>query len=90
MPGLWFLVVQAMAGLSRAGEGEGWLEEARRLFIARDRFNFSLLWTCSDETTLMELARAAMALGSPDAPELLHRARDAGSHEATLVLNRQA
>lgn len=84
-----FLVVQAMAGLARAGEGEQWLEDARRLFAARDRFNFSLLWTCSDDVTLVELARAALAAHSPDAPDILKRARDAGSFEAQLLMSRQ-
>lgn len=57
-----FLVVQAMAGLARAGEGDHWLRDAMRLFTARDRFNFSLMWTCTDDVTALELARAARAI----------------------------
>lgn len=77
-----FLAVQAMAGLARADEGETWLREALRLFTARDRLNFALAFSCSDEATLLELARAALHIGSPVGPELLKRACDAGSFEA--------
>src|SRR4029453_3273319 len=46
-----FLMVQALAGLARAGDGPAPLAEARRLYEERDRFNFSILWTCDDPTT---------------------------------------
>lgn len=80
-----FLVVQALAGLSRCGSGEASLDQAMRLLQDRDRFNFSLLWTCNEETTLVELARAAAAVGRP-ADAMLARARDAGSYEAGILL----
>jgi serine/threonine protein kinase/Flp pilus assembly protein TadD len=80
-----FLVVQALAALARAGEGQESLAHAMRLFEERDRFNFSLLWTCNDETTLVDLARASAALGLPGV-EMLVRARDAGSYEARVLL----
>ncbi len=74
--------MQAMAGLARAGEGEQWLREALQLFTERNRLNFAVAFICSDDATLVELARAALHVGSPDAPELLKRACDAGSLEA--------
>ncbi|MEO6212144.1 MAG: protein kinase [Vicinamibacterales bacterium] len=80
-----FLLVQALAGLARSGDGIASLKEATRLFRERDRFNFSLLWTCDDETTLVELARAATALGLPT-DGMLDRAHAAGSYEAGLLL----
>jgi tetratricopeptide (TPR) repeat protein len=82
-----FLVVQALAGLARAGDGHEPLVQAMRLFETRDQFNFSLLWTCNDETTLVELARASIALGLPD-DGMLARARDAGSYEARVLLEK--
>jgi eukaryotic-like serine/threonine-protein kinase len=82
-----FLLTQAMAGLARAGEGVEWFEKARQLFDRRDRFNFSVLWGCSDETTLVELGRAALAVAHhEDGVALLARARDAGSFEARVLL----
>jgi serine/threonine protein kinase/tetratricopeptide (TPR) repeat protein len=83
-----FLAAQAMAGLARAGEGGSWLEDALRLFARRERFNFAVAFLCSDESTLIELARAALHVGSPDAPELLERACDAGSFEAKRLVGR--
>ena len=80
-----FLAAQAMAGLARAGEGVRWLDDARRLFARRERFNFAVAFICSDESTLIELARAALQVGSPDAPELLERACEAGSFEARRI-----
>ncbi len=60
------LLVQALAGLSRAGEGAEHFEEAMRLFDGRQGFDYSYLWICSDEETLSELSRAATALGRPE------------------------
>ncbi len=57
------LLVQALAGLSRAREGAEHFEEAMRLFDGRQGFDLSYLWVCSDEVTLFELSRAAAALG---------------------------
>jgi TolB-like protein/predicted Ser/Thr protein kinase len=53
-----FLMVQALAGLARAGDGPAPLAEARRLYEERDRFNFSILWTCDDATTQRDLQAA--------------------------------
>ena len=80
-----FLVVQALAGLARAGDGGESFAQASRLFETRDRYNFSVLQTCDESTTLVELARAAQAFGLP-ADAMLVRARDAGSYEARLLL----
>jgi serine/threonine protein kinase/tetratricopeptide (TPR) repeat protein len=82
-----FLAVQALAGLARAGEGDTWLDEARRLYTARDRFNFAVALTCAEDTTLVELARAALHVKSPDAPQWLERARAAGAFEADRLSN---
>ena len=41
------------------------------------------MWACSEDVTLLELARAAAALGrTGEAADLLERARAARSHEA--------
>jgi serine/threonine-protein kinase len=78
-----FLLVQALAGQARAGEGGGPFEEAVRLHRDRQGFNFSNMWSCTDDVALLELARAAAALGrSEEAADLLARARAAGSREA--------
>ena len=52
------LLVQALAGLARAGDGPQALAEARHLFEHRERFNFSTLWTCDDATSQRELDAA--------------------------------
>lgn len=80
------LMVQAMAGLARTGDGAPSLDEALRLFRDRDQFSFDTLWTCTDETTLVELGRAALALGREDGRALLERARDMASFEARALL----
>ena len=82
-----FLAVQALAGLASAGEGAKWLDEARRLYAVRDRFNFAVALTCAEDTTLVELARAALYVKSPDAGELIARARTAGAFEAGRLAN---
>ena len=76
------LAVQALAGMARAGGASENLDEALQLFRSRRAFDFSILWTCTDDVSLLELGRAAAALGRPDAVEWLGRARDAGSVEA--------
>ena len=81
-----FLMVQALAALTRAGQGAEPLAAARRLFAARNGFNFSLLWLCTDDAALLELGRAAQSIGDTDAHDLLVRARDAGSFEAARLL----
>ena len=85
-----FLMVQALAGLVRAGGNPGQFEQALRLFRERDRFSFAILWTCSDEATLVELGRAAIARGRPDAVALHEQARDAATYEARLLLQKEA
>ena len=74
------LLVQALAGLSRAGEGPGPYEEAARLFGNRRSFDFSYLWCCSDDVTLSELSLAARAIGrTKEAESLLDRSLAAGA-----------
>ncbi len=52
------LLVQALAGLVRAGEDVSILEDARALFQKRSGFDFSLFWLCNDEVTAGELSCA--------------------------------
>jgi TolB-like protein/Tfp pilus assembly protein PilF len=77
------LLVQALAGLTRAGEGAEPQQEASRLFQDRRGFDFSYLWCCSDDISLFELSRAARAAGRmEEAAALLEKALAAGSSEA--------
>ena len=85
-----FLMVQALAGLARAGEDAQRYEDAVRMFTCRDRFSFSILWTCDEATTLVELGRAAIGLGRPDGPRLLAQARQAASLEARMIIEKGA
>ncbi len=78
-----FLLVQALAGLARSGAGTGPFEEALALFRSRRGHNFSLMWTCTDDVTLLDLALAAAVLGrAPESAALFSEARSAGSREA--------
>jgi tetratricopeptide (TPR) repeat protein len=77
------LLVQALAGQTQAGEGPGPVEEALRLFEQRGAGDFHFLWGCTDDVTLLELARGARTLGrTQQACILLEQALDAGSAEA--------
>ncbi len=77
------LLVQGLAGLSRAGGGAAPFEEARELFRTRQGHDFSFMWTCGDGETLLELSRGAAAAGrDAEAAALLAEARAAGSCEA--------
>jgi len=76
------LLVQALAGLARAGGGEDSFDEAVRLFDTREEFDFRWLTGCSDDVDLWELTRAARELGREEADSLLVRALDAGSMDA--------
>ncbi len=73
------LLVQALAGLARTGD-ERALEEALELYESRQGHDFSLMWSCSDDVTLLELSRAAAAAGRIAlAAELRSRAVEAGA-----------
>lgn len=77
------LVVQALAGLARADDRPELMTEARRLFDARETYNFEPFFGALDEQTLFELAAAAHAMGQRDAARVfLTRARSAGSRGA--------
>jgi eukaryotic-like serine/threonine-protein kinase len=65
------LLVQALAGLSRAGEGPAPYEQALLLFEKRQGFSFSWLWGCSEDATLDQLSRAAESLGHAGEAESL-------------------
>jgi hypothetical protein len=59
------------------------LNVACALFARRDNGDFNYCFGCHDDVTLMDLARAAHALGRADeANSLLARASAAGSLEA--------
>jgi tetratricopeptide (TPR) repeat protein len=74
------LVVQALAGLARAGKDAAAYEAARTLDSRRHEFDFSWLWLCEEDVTCLDLARAAHVLGrSEDVRAFLERARQAGS-----------
>jgi len=78
-----YLIVQALSGLARSGDGASTFEEAFDVYRSRRGYDFSTLWTCTDDVTLLELSRASAALGrGRDAEELLERARVAGATEA--------
>ena len=78
-----YLLVQALAGLARAGAGAEPYQEALELYRSRRGHDFSFLWLCSDDVTLLELAKAASALGAKgEAEDLFAQARAAGSQEA--------
>lgn len=80
------LLVQALAGLAQSGAGGGPFEEALGLFRSRPGYDFSLMWACSDGVTLLDLARAAAALGrGAESLVLLAEARRAGSKEAAAL-----
>ena len=82
-----YLLVQALAGLSRAGAGSGPLEEGLALWRARTGHDFSFMWVCTDDVTLFELSRAAAAIGrASDATGLFEKARAAGSREASAAV----
>ena len=77
------LLVQALAGVARAGGGQAPFEEAAGLDAGRRGHDFSFMWACTDDVTLLELSRAAAAVGRSDlAADLFARARAAGSREA--------
>jgi tetratricopeptide (TPR) repeat protein len=75
------LVVQALAGLSQAGHTAAF-DEACQTFASKAGFNFQTFYGCHDDVTLLELARAAFALGRRGEGEaFLARARAAGALE---------
>ena len=77
------LLVQALSGLSRCGDGAAVFEEALALFESRHGYSFDMMWSCDDGTTLLELSRAARDAGrAEDAAGLHRRAVAAGSREA--------
>ncbi len=77
------LLVQALAGLARTENRQELLDQALDLFARRDGHDFSLMWSCTDDITLLELSRAAAFFGrTEEAAELRRRAVAAGSSEA--------
>jgi serine/threonine protein kinase/tetratricopeptide (TPR) repeat protein len=75
------LLVQALAGRALAGDATA-LADACAAFESRATWNFEPFYGCLPEQTLLELARAAHALGrEEESRTFLARARDAGSRE---------
>lgn len=82
-----FLAVQALAGLAYADRESNAFDQARRLYVERDHFDFSWLHFCWEDVTLLSLARAAAALGRhEEAEHLRRRAVSSGSLEARQPL----
>jgi len=82
------VLVQALAGLTRAGAGPEPLAEALKLYEKQTDYDFGYLWGCSDDVTLLELSRAARALGQTDqADALLVQAVASGSTEGRAELD---
>lgn len=78
-----YLLVQALSGLARAEARTGPFEEALELYRSRRGHDFSLMWACTDDVTLLDLARAAAVLGrEQESAALFSEARRAGSREA--------
>jgi hypothetical protein len=75
--------VQALAGLARVGEDRASYAEALVLYQRRHRLDFSPYWLCYDDAMLLDLARAATALGLTEEARVLRQsAAEKGSIEA--------
>jgi TolB-like protein/cytochrome c-type biogenesis protein CcmH/NrfG len=84
-------LVQMLAGMTRATGDPAPFEEARALFENRRGHDFSWFWGASDDASLIELARAARALGrAGESVALLRRAADAGAAPDTSGRGRGA
>jgi eukaryotic-like serine/threonine-protein kinase len=80
------LLVQALAGRARARVDTDAFLEALDVLEQRRPGNFSDFWTCDNGHSLLDLARAAAAVGrSEESATLLRRAVDSGSSEATAL-----
>ncbi len=78
--------VHALCGLAETDQDEKSFREALSLFRDRAEFNFDWFWNCSDDSTLLALARGAAAIGKIDLARQLHKeALDCGSTEAPAV-----
>jgi tetratricopeptide (TPR) repeat protein len=76
------VLVHALAGLARATNDAAAFEEGLRMFESRAGYSFQFFFGCTDDFTLLELARTAHALGRAElAASLLARARAAGCRE---------
>ena len=77
------LMVQALAGLARADGDPGAYAEALRFDQHREKFDFGIYWLCEHYSSLIDLSRAASALGLVDESRTLRdQAAAAGSVEA--------
>ncbi|MFQ5766943.1 MAG: tetratricopeptide repeat protein, partial [Acidobacteriota bacterium] len=77
------LLVQALAGQARTDADAAAFGKARQLFQERRDYNFAFMWGCREDVSLLELARAAWAVGELDlARDYLKRARASGGLEA--------
>ena len=79
--------VQALCGLVMVGGGQEVFLEAVTEFRKRENFNFDLFWFCSEDKTLLSLARAAMSIDNGKlATEFKSEAVSFGSVEAYRML----
>jgi tetratricopeptide (TPR) repeat protein len=78
--------VQAVCGLSRIDSDHELFKKALSLFRSRGAANFDPFWLCTEDATLLALARAAAALGDLNlARQFRADAIDAGSNEAAQL-----
>jgi TolB-like protein/tetratricopeptide (TPR) repeat protein/predicted Ser/Thr protein kinase len=78
--------VHALCGLAETDQDEGSFREAISLFRDRAGSDFAWFWNCSDDGTLLALARGAAAVGQTNLARQLHtEAIDCGSTEAPHV-----
>ena len=80
---------QALAGLARADRDAARFDEACAFYRERAHLNFDALWFDGEEAAVLQLARAAAALGRhAEASGLLAQARAMHSWEAAQLLER--
>jgi tetratricopeptide (TPR) repeat protein len=78
--------VQALCGLSRLDSDDQWFQKAWSLYRTRTAANFDPFWLCTEDVTLLALARAAADIGELDmARKLQADAVDSGSNEAAQL-----
>ncbi|MFV1968959.1 MAG: tetratricopeptide repeat protein, partial [Pirellulaceae bacterium] len=78
--------VHALCGLAETDQDGESFREALSSFRNRAGFNFAWFWHCSDDGTLLALARGAAAVGEIDLARQLHaEAVNCGSTEAPHV-----
>lgn len=81
-------MVQALAGQAHLERNSALLHEAIRLYRNQLRFDFSFMWCCTNDVTLLDLVHSASILGETQlADSLLTEAGDAGASASTALPN---